>query len=76
MQVTATEFKLHFGKDLNMLSTEDIRITRNGKIAAKVINPTPSFVDAVSGILAGRISPDVDRHSGCLIIKMYLVELM
>lgn len=31
MIVTATEFKTNFGKYLDMLSSEDIFITRNGK---------------------------------------------
>ena len=63
MQVTATEFKLNFGKYLDMLLTEDIWITRNGKIVAKVINPNVSSVDSISGVLAGRVSPEMDRHS-------------
>ena len=63
MQVTATEFKLNFGKYLDMLSTEDIWITRNGKTVAKVINPNVSSVDSISGILEGKVSPDIDRHS-------------
>ena len=63
MQVTATEFKLNFGKYLDMLSTEDIWITRNEKTVAKVINPNVSSVDSISGILEGKVSPDIDRHS-------------
>lgn len=63
MQVTATEFKLNFGKYLDMLRTEDIWITRNGKTVAKMINPNVSSVDAISGILEGRVSPDIDRRS-------------
>ena len=63
MQVTATEFKLNFGKYLDMLSTEDIWITRNGKTVAKMINPNVSSVDSISGVLAGRVSPEIDRHS-------------
>lgn len=63
MQVTATEFKLNFGKYLDMLSTEDIWITRNGKTVAKVINPNVSSVDSISGILEGKVSSDIDRHS-------------
>ena len=63
MQVTATEFKLNFGKYLDLLLTEDIWITRNGKTVAKVINPNVSSVDSISGVLAGRVSPDIDRHS-------------
>ena len=63
MQVTATEFKLNFGKYLDLLLTEDIWITRNGKTVAKMINPNVSAVDSISGVLAGRVSPDIDRRS-------------
>lgn len=63
MNVTATEFKLNFGKYLDLLRTEDIWITRNGKIVAKMINPNVSSVDLISGVLSGRVSPDIDRHS-------------
>ena len=31
MVVTATEFKVNFGKYLGLLATEDIFITKNGK---------------------------------------------
>ena len=62
MQVTATEFKLNFGKYLDMLQEEDIWITRNGKIVAKVINPNISAVDSIAGVLAGRVPADIDRH--------------
>ena len=63
MQVTATEFKLNFGKYLEMVVAEDIYITRNGKTVAKMINPNVSAVDSIAGILAGKVSPDIDRHS-------------
>ena len=63
MQVTATEFKLNFGKYLEMVVAEDIYITRNGKTVAKMINPNVSAVDSIAGILVGKVSPDTDRHS-------------
>ncbi|MBR4908982.1 MAG: type II toxin-antitoxin system Phd/YefM family antitoxin [Acidaminococcaceae bacterium] len=63
MQVTATEFKLNFGKYLEMVVAEDIYITRNGKTVAKMINPNVSAVDSIAGILAGKVFPDTDRHS-------------
>ena len=47
MIVTATEFKTNFGKYLDMLTKEDIFITRNGKTVAKVINPQISAVDSL-----------------------------
>ena len=48
MQITATEFKLNLGKYLNLVLTEDIWI--------------PS-VDAISGVLAGKVPADEDRYS-------------
>jgi antitoxin (DNA-binding transcriptional repressor) of toxin-antitoxin stability system len=63
MVVTDTEFKTNFGKYLDLLLTEDIFITRNGKTVAKVVNPQISAVDSISGILTGKISDDIDRKS-------------
>ena len=63
MQVPAAEGKLNFGKELDMRLTGDIRSPRNGKTAAKVINPNGSSVDSISGILAGPGSPQMDRHA-------------
>ena len=46
MVVTATEFKTNFGKYLAMIKNEDIFISRNGKIVAKIVNPQMSAVDS------------------------------
>lgn len=62
-QVTATEFKLNLGHYLELVLTEDIWITKNGKTVAKLINPNVSAVDSISGILKGKVSADTDRHS-------------
>ena len=62
MIVTATEFKTNFGKYLDMLSKEDIFITRDGKIIAKVINPQVSAVDSLRGMLKNAPS-DIDLDS-------------
>lgn len=51
MIVTATEFKTNFGKYLELVTQEDIFITRNGKTIAKVINPQVSAVDSLRGLL-------------------------
>ena len=51
MIVTASEFKTNFGKYQDMLTKEDIFITRNGKTIAKVINPHFSAVDSIRGML-------------------------
>lgn len=58
MIVTATEFKTNFGKYLDMLHSEDIFITRNGKTIAKMVNPNVSAVDSISGLLAGKLPDD------------------
>ncbi len=63
MQVTATEFKLNLGKYLELVLTEDVWITKNGKTVAKLINPNVSAVDAISGVLAGKVSSNLDRHA-------------
>ena len=62
MQITATEFKLNLGKYLDMVADEEIYITRNGKTVAKMINPNVSSVNSISGILAGKVPADMDRH--------------
>ena len=51
MIVTATEFKTNFGKYLDMLTKEDIFITRNGKTIPKVTNPQVSPVDSLRRML-------------------------
>lgn len=62
MIVTATEFKTNFGKYLDMLTKEDIFITRNGKTIAKVINPQVSAVDSLRGMLKN-VPLDIDLDS-------------
>ena len=63
MQVTATEFKVNFGKYLEIVRSEDIWITKNGKTVAKLINPNVSAVDSIAGVLAGKVPAELDRHS-------------
>ena len=63
MEVTATEFKTNLGKYLDLVATENIWITRNGKTVAKVINPNVSSVDILSGALEGKVPQDMDRST-------------
>ena len=60
--VTATEFKTNFGKYLDMISKEDIFITRNGKTIAKVVTPQISAVDSLRGMLKD-VPSDIDLDS-------------
>ena len=39
MSITATELKSNLGKYLKLAENEDIFITRNGKVVAKLSNP-------------------------------------
>lgn len=63
MQITATELKLNLGRYLELVRTEDIWITKNGKTIAKMIDPNVTSVDSISGILKGRVPEDYDRYT-------------
>ena len=63
MEITATEFKTNFGHYLDLVPTEDIWVTKNGKYVVRLVNPNVSAVDSISGILKGKVSEDIDRHS-------------
>lgn len=58
MSITATELKMNLSKYLTLASTEDIYITKNGIIVAKLTNPNQSRV-AVAESLFGVIPPDM-----------------
>ena len=58
MSITATELKTNLGKYLTLSATEDIFITKNGKIVAKLTNPFQDRVD-VAKSLFGIISDDM-----------------
>lgn len=58
MSITATELKLNLGKYLLLAETEDIYITRNGKVIAKLSNPFQDRVD-IAKSLFGILPPDV-----------------
>ena len=58
MSITATELKTNLGKYLTLSATEDIFITKNGKIVAKLTNPFQDRVD-VAKSLFGIISDDI-----------------
>ena len=62
LQITATEFKTNMGHYLEMIPYEDIWVTKNGKLVARLVNPNVSSVDSISGILKGKISENTDRH--------------
>lgn len=63
LEITATEFKTKFGYYLNLVPTQDIWITKNGKHVARIVNPNVSAVDSISGILKGKVDESIDRHA-------------
>ena len=51
MSITATELKANLGKYLLLSATQDIFITRNGKVIAKLSNPFQDRVDLVESLV-------------------------
>ena len=58
MLITATELKRNLGKHLLLAATEDIYITKNGKIIAKLSNPQQDRAD-IAKSLFGILPADV-----------------
>ena len=50
MSITTTELKNNLGKYLMLAATEDIFITRNGKVVAKLSNPHRDRVDIAKSL--------------------------
>ena len=55
MVVTATNFKASIGHYLDNIAKNDVYISKNGKIVAKLSHPArePSILDSLVGITAG-----------------------
>ena len=52
MSITETELKLNLRKYLLLAATEDIFITRNGKVVDKLTNPYQDRVETAKSLLA------------------------
>jgi antitoxin (DNA-binding transcriptional repressor) of toxin-antitoxin stability system len=50
MSITATELKNNLGKFLLLAAKEDIFITRNGKVVAKLSNPNQDRVNIAKSL--------------------------
>ena len=59
MSITATELKNNLGKYLFLCATEDIFITKNGKVVAKLVNPYQSRVETAKALF-GVLPKDAD----------------
>jgi len=65
MSITATELKTNLSKYLLLSETEDIFITKNGKVIAKLTNPFQDRVDiakSLFGILPSDISLEESKE--------------
>ena len=58
MSITTAELELNLSKYLLLAQTEDVFITRNGKVIAKLTNPYQDRVDAAKALF-GVIPSDV-----------------
>ena len=67
MQVTSVEFQRNPGRYLDLALAEDIWIFRDGMMIARLTKPKEetkiSALDALTGILRGKVSEDIDRRS-------------
>ena len=61
MSITATELKANLSKYLSLSATEDVYITRNGKVISKLTNPFQERV-AVAKSLFGILPDDVTEE--------------
>lgn len=50
MSITATELKENLSKYLLMAESEDVYITKNGKVVAKLTNPFQNRVDIAKSL--------------------------
>ena len=65
MSITATELKMNLGKYLMLAEKEDVYITKNGKVVAKLTNPFQDRVDmakSLFGILPADITLEEARE--------------
>ena len=58
MSITATELKQNLSKYLLLSATEDIYVTRNGKVISKLTNPFQERVD-IAKSLFGSLPNDI-----------------
>lgn len=65
MSITATEFKTNFGQYLELGGKQEIAITKNGKIIARLVPPSVdkrAILDSLVGILPNDLNPDEARY--------------
>lgn len=64
MVITATELKTNLGKYLDSVEREDVLVTKNGKIVARITRPEDNkfeLLDSLVGCLEGAVDFDEAR---------------
>lgn len=64
-QISVTELKANAGKYVSMVGTQDIYITKNGRLIARLTTAKPDKVEAAKalfGLVHDRIDPDAERE--------------
>ena len=64
LSITITELRNHLGKYLTLSKTEDIYISRHGKVTAKLSNPNQNKIDIANSLFG--ILPDTMTLEDCL----------
>lgn len=62
MSITATELKNNLSKYLLLSATEDVFITKNGRVIAKLTNPNQNRVETAKSLF-GILPQDADLMS-------------
>lgn len=62
MSITATELKQNLGKYLLLSAQEDIYITKNGKVVAKLTNPHQNRLETAKSLF-GILPKDADMDA-------------
>ncbi len=61
--VTETDFTKNLKEYLNVVSNEEIVVTRDGRAVYKIIPTNTSAVKSIKGILKGKVPESLDKHS-------------
>lgn len=62
MNITATELKNNVSKYLNISKTEDVFITKNGKVISKLTSPFNNRIENLRSIF-GILPSDIDEKA-------------
>jgi len=74
MVVTSTEFKTNLGKYLDMLTGEEVIITRNGRKIARLVRDEDDALSALRSLRGVIASPELSKASDAKIREIITNE--